>query len=316
MRIIAYMNISAEYHAVSFFKAVSNDIRLRLLNILSHFELSVSEIVAIIPVEQSNVSRQLNVLKKSGLITSRRDGLWVFHTVVDSGEGGRFIRSIHYLLDEHPKKENDFKQAKKAIQKRDDKSIQFFKNYADQWAHLKRGVLGDFDLNSKLVEMVSGCGIVADLGCGNGDFVEAISGHVEKIVGIDMSAAMIDKSQARVKEKKLQADIRLGAIEHLPMSDNEVSCVVMNLVLHHLKKPEVGLNEVARALQKNGRLVFVDFDLYEDESMINRYGDRWPGFSYDRIEELFRETGFVIKNSFVQNLKDGLRLRFVEALLK
>lgn len=64
---------------VTIFKALADETRLRLLRILLHHELSVNELVSILKMGQSRISRHLRVLSDAGLTTFRRDGLWVFY---------------------------------------------------------------------------------------------------------------------------------------------------------------------------------------------------------------------------------------------
>ncbi|MBS9338023.1 winged helix-turn-helix transcriptional regulator [Fructobacillus sp. M2-14] len=56
------------------FKILSNPTRLRILFLLENKELSVSEIVAALQLEQSTVSHQLLKLKEHMLVTTERDG--------------------------------------------------------------------------------------------------------------------------------------------------------------------------------------------------------------------------------------------------
>ncbi len=54
------------------FKALSDPTRLRLLHILSEVELNVNEIVSIVDMIQSGVSRHLKILLESGLLVARK----------------------------------------------------------------------------------------------------------------------------------------------------------------------------------------------------------------------------------------------------
>lgn len=59
------------------FKAVADETRLRILHLLDkRKELCVCDLIAILGMGQSKVSRHLAYLKSSGLITDRKDGLW------------------------------------------------------------------------------------------------------------------------------------------------------------------------------------------------------------------------------------------------
>lgn len=61
------------------FKALSEEIRLRIINLLSTGELCVCDLVAILDLPQSTVSRHLAYLRNCGLISDRRDGIWMYY---------------------------------------------------------------------------------------------------------------------------------------------------------------------------------------------------------------------------------------------
>ncbi len=70
------------FHA-DILKALAHPTRLQILELLKEGEKCVCEIVPQLQMEQSNVSRHLNVLKKEGLVNSRKEGLKVFYQVSD-----------------------------------------------------------------------------------------------------------------------------------------------------------------------------------------------------------------------------------------
>ena len=61
------------------FKACSDATRLRILFLLTERELCVCEIMAVLDLPQGKVSRHLAVLKQCGLLTDRRDGVWIYY---------------------------------------------------------------------------------------------------------------------------------------------------------------------------------------------------------------------------------------------
>lgn len=59
------------------FKALGHPVRIKILHMLSEGERCVCEMIDEVDIEQSNLSQHLGVLKKQGLIDSRKDGQWV-----------------------------------------------------------------------------------------------------------------------------------------------------------------------------------------------------------------------------------------------
>ena len=66
---------------VAVFKACSDATRLRILFLLTEGELCVCEIMAILDLPQGKVSRHVAVLRQYGLITDRRDGVWIYYAL-------------------------------------------------------------------------------------------------------------------------------------------------------------------------------------------------------------------------------------------
>ncbi|MEU1999376.1 metalloregulator ArsR/SmtB family transcription factor [Nocardia gamkensis] len=60
-----------------FFKTLGHPVRIRVLELLSQREHTVSEMLTEIGVEAANLSQQLSILRRAGLVTARREGLSV-----------------------------------------------------------------------------------------------------------------------------------------------------------------------------------------------------------------------------------------------
>ncbi len=60
-----------------FFKTLGHPIRIRVLELLSEREYAVSEMLPEVGVEAANLSQQLAILRRAGLVTARREGLSV-----------------------------------------------------------------------------------------------------------------------------------------------------------------------------------------------------------------------------------------------
>jgi len=63
------------------FKTLGHPVRIKILSILRDGEKCVCEMIEAIDIEQSNFSQHLGVLKKQGLIDSRKDGQRVIYWI-------------------------------------------------------------------------------------------------------------------------------------------------------------------------------------------------------------------------------------------
>ncbi len=66
------------------FKALGDENRLRLLNILDQKALCVCEIEVLLEMSQSNVSRHLSKLRSVGVLTSSKDAQWVHYKLSET----------------------------------------------------------------------------------------------------------------------------------------------------------------------------------------------------------------------------------------
>ena len=66
---------------VKTFKALSDETRLRILNLLLERECCVCEVMQVLDISESRASRNLNFLYDAGLLKLRRQGLWALYSV-------------------------------------------------------------------------------------------------------------------------------------------------------------------------------------------------------------------------------------------
>ena len=64
-----------------FFRALGHPARIRVLELLSERDHAVHELLDAIAIEQSNLSQQLAVLRRAGLVTQRREGGAVVYAI-------------------------------------------------------------------------------------------------------------------------------------------------------------------------------------------------------------------------------------------
>lgn len=292
---------------VNYFKALSDETRLRLLHLFLHYELNVNEIVAIMAMGQSRISRHLKILTDSGLLRYRRDGLWTFYSIESEGGGDTFIRSIRYLFDNEELFAKDLKEATRLLERRSEESIEFFDSIAEDWQKLKREIIGDVDLNSLILDVIPESETILDLGCGTGDLLEPLKTRGKYVIGVDKSPRMLDAARRRFEGDGENIDLRIGQLEHLPLRDGEADVAIINMVLHHMPEPLKAIREVGRVLKSNDRFVIVDLLRHKSEIMRERYGDRWLGFSREEIEKWLDDSGFKFEGISYFDLKKDLK---------
>jgi DNA-binding transcriptional ArsR family regulator len=68
--------------AVKIFKALSNDTRLKIIQLLSRQPLCVNALACSLSVSQPAVSQHLKVLENAGLVKGDKRGYWVHYELV------------------------------------------------------------------------------------------------------------------------------------------------------------------------------------------------------------------------------------------
>ncbi len=67
--------------AIKAFKALSDETRLRVLNLVLDRECCVCEVMQALEISQSKASRHLSALYDAGFLKQRKEGLWSLYSV-------------------------------------------------------------------------------------------------------------------------------------------------------------------------------------------------------------------------------------------
>jgi ArsR family transcriptional regulator len=70
---------------VKAFKALSDETRLRILNLLLERECCVCEVMQVLNISESRASRNLSALYDAGFLKLRREGLWALYSIDKEG---------------------------------------------------------------------------------------------------------------------------------------------------------------------------------------------------------------------------------------
>lgn len=91
------------------FKSLSDETRLRILALLYSGELCVCDLMAILDLPQSTVSRHLAALRHAGLVDDRRHGVWIYYSLVSPSTPLEvdLLTLLEQRLSEQPQAQND-----------------------------------------------------------------------------------------------------------------------------------------------------------------------------------------------------------------
>jgi ubiquinone/menaquinone biosynthesis C-methylase UbiE/predicted transcriptional regulator len=293
---------------VKYFKALADETRLRLFRLLMNYEFNVNEIVSIMGMGQSRISRHLKILTETGLLHSRRDGSYVYYHSVDTNELSDLIRFVDKSFAKYDEFSKDHIRSQNLISERKSRMQRFFDGIAEKWDTLKQDIFGDFDLNARIIEKVDNCGVAVDLGCGTGELLIVLAAKSDRVIGVDSSPNMLEQARLKAATIKERVDLRLGEMEHLPIRDGEADMAVASMVLHHLVMPAAGIREIHRILKPGGRLLITDFEKHDIEMVREKCGDPWLGFKKGEIEKWLSDSGFAITDTDRFKIRHGLEI--------
>jgi len=122
----------------------------------------------------------------------------------------------------------------------------------------------DIQWRRKAIRMLSGDHPrrILDVATGTGDFaIEALKLNPDKVVGIDISQGMLEVGHQKVKKRNLEGkvELQLGDSENLPYEDNKFDAVIVAFGVRNFENLEIGLGEMLRVLEKNGKVIILEF---------------------------------------------------------
>jgi ArsR family transcriptional regulator len=99
------------------FKALSDETRLRILNLLLERECCVCEVMQALEISQTRASRNLSALYDAGFLKLRKDGLWSLYSIDRDTTGEYFsdiLQAVEKALDANEMVARDRERLNKA----------------------------------------------------------------------------------------------------------------------------------------------------------------------------------------------------------
>lgn len=273
-------------------------IRVRLLAVLGDEQLTVGELVRVLQLPQSTVSRHLKVLRDGGWVSARSEGSasWIKAEPREPGDPATRVWAV--VLDDFLGSRqhlDDQGRLAAALADRVRDSRGFFGAVRGRWDALRDQLYGrDFWLPT-LLAVLPGDRLVADLGCGTGEAVATLAPVVRRAIGVDREPGMIEAARSRC-EGLSNVDLRLGDLDALPLADGEVDAALVMLVLHHAPDPSAALREAARVVRPGGRLVLLDMVAHDRVEWAASMGHAQLGFAPEGVASLARDAGVLVRS--------------------
>lgn len=275
----------------SMLKALADPGRLHLARLLGEGAFHVTELVTVLDVPQSTLSRNVHLLLDAGLVQVRREGRFHWYSLRVAADAPT-ATLVQWVRDHAPALSAEERRRVLAVwEERRARTAAFFDEVdaADPGA----AWLGSADCVPSLLRHVPDGAVVADLGAGNGRLLPDLAARARSVIGVDASPSLLDQARRRVEGLGVgRIDLRLGDLAHLPLRDHEADVVVANMVLHHLPEPGRALSEMARVLKPGGVALVGDFLPHNEEWMRDKLADLWLGIEPSQLRAWLTNAGF------------------------
>jgi ArsR family transcriptional regulator len=284
---------------VEILKAAGEPTRLRLLALLSHGDLTVTDLTDILGQSQPRISRHLKLLAEAALVDRYQEGAWAFFRL---SQGGPAVGLARQLLDATDPADavlaRDDERLRILKKIRSDKAQAYFSRNAAEWDAVRRLHVSEAEVEAKLAELIGTEPVDAflDLGTGTGRILQLFEGLYRRGVGVDASRDMLAVARSNLDRAGItKASIRHGDIFNLPLERDEFDVVTIHQVLHFLDEPDAAIAEAARMLAPGGRLAIIDLAPHTLEHLRDEHAHIRLGFSHQTLSEWLERAGLSVE---------------------
>jgi ArsR family transcriptional regulator len=276
------------------FKTLADPTRIRILALLEAEELAVQDLMDVLGMPQSRVSRHLGILREAGLLRDRRDGTFVYYRFLPpENEAWRDAWAlVRRARREDPTRGRDQLALARVIEARASRTRAWFDSVGPEWDALRKAFNDDVLRAHAIARLVPPGLRVADVGTGTGILAIELARLGLRVIAIDHSEAMLEAARRKLEAQAVTGvELRRGEIAALPLRDAEVDAALAHMVLHYLPSPADGIREMARVVKPEGRIVVVDFVSHELDWMRQELGVLWLGFDVEDVRRWLVDAG-------------------------
>ncbi|MEH6586739.1 MAG: metalloregulator ArsR/SmtB family transcription factor [Halioglobus sp.] len=299
-------------------KASADPLRLQVLRVLREDSFGVSELCSIFAIRQPALSHHLKVLAGASLVTTRREGNSIFYRRAQQGQRPA-LESLQNALfaaaDEIELPEETDKALQAIYLQREENSRSFFRDNADKFRQQQdliasyeqyAGTVADVLRNAPLGKRST----AIEVGPGDGSFLLELAPQFERVIAVDIEAAMLEQAKARADKAGLgNIEFIQGDTGDQRLSKLTADCVVINMVLHHTPDPGQILRDVAGALAPDGVVLVTDLCHHDQGWARENCGDLWLGFDPAKLTEWAQEAGLEDMASVYLAQRNGFQVQ-------
>jgi ArsR family transcriptional regulator len=271
--------------------ALADPLRLRAVRLLFREELQVREIQRILGAAQSRVSNHLAVLRRAGLVETRRTA--GAERYAATGDGRKLWSSVAPAIAD-PAFPSDDERLKDVLEERVTGVPEVsFDAVAGEWDRFQGPFYSPGVREGALLRLVPRDLKVADIGCGTGLLTLTLAGVAKRVEAVDASERMVRLARAKLRRAgAANVAVRQARAEKLPFEEGTFDALFAFHVLRHLVRPEDALGEFGRTVKAGGRVVLVELEPHGIRALRAVTGAHHLGLPRETVRAGLRRAGF------------------------
>ena len=277
--------------AVPALAALADPLRLRTVRLLAREDLQVRELQRVVGAGQSRVSNHLSILRRAGLVETRRQN---GHERYTATAEARSLWSHLASSVSNPAFAGDDVRLGDVLEERTAAAPEGgFDAVAGDWDRIQGPFYASGVREAALLRLIPRGLTVADVGCGTGLLtlgLAAIAGHVH---AVDASARMVRLAREKVRRAGLSnVTVRRADVRRLPFAAGSLDAVFAFHLLRHLVRPADALAEFGRVVRSGGRVVLVELEPHGHRALREATGSTHLGLPRETVRAGLRRAGF------------------------
>ncbi|GAA4662673.1 methyltransferase domain-containing protein [Bartonella pachyuromydis] len=259
-------------------KTMADVNHLRILALLCHEDLTISDLTFILGQSQSRILQHLRLLREALFIRSCQKRGENYFTFCHNCLGKDIVMAVITALPKHDMMlARDLERLMEVKKQRSKVAQERFLRQKAEWEALRLSYIADQVVENALLEII-----------GDKPFEAMLT------IGVEIGSVL-----------KLFSDLYRHGVEvilesnilHLSIGDETFDLVLLHWAFHFLDNPKIALHEAARVLRPHGRLLIIDFVEQKVASSHVCHTHISCGFSDAQIEQWIENTGLILEQT-------------------
>lgn len=312
---------TAQHSLAALYKACADTLRLDILSALQYESFSVQELCHLLQQKQSSMSHHLKVLVQTGLVSSRREGNFIFYQrqhIAEDLPHKQAVRAIFNSIDEAPIQAELKIGIETLRSQRAEQSKAFFADNAKKFRSQQELIATFEQYQQPLMQLMeqwdfSQQASALEIGPGEGAFLPWLSQRFKQVIALDNSAEMLAQARANVAESNIlfiDGDTQAALAQSI-----RVDAIIINMVLHHTPTPAAIFQDMQQLLLPGGRLLVTELCQHHQSWVREACGDLWLGFEPEELsrwaQAALLEPGqaqyFALRNGFQFQIREFIK---------